>query len=163
MSAMASRAAKGSADRLRRPDRNVSAAVSTSTGRPAQSGAMAPFVCAVIDDDPDWADLVRRALERDGMAFTVKVFTDAESALDDLRSGPVDVVICDLHMPKLNGLAFTREFRNGNSETPVIIITSDAISQGDVQASGATRYVPKRTLNSDLPAVVRRLLGAAAR
>ena len=63
-------------------------------------------------------------------------------------------------MPKLDGFAFTREFRTFSSETPVVIITSDEISDREVRACGATRYVAKRTLNTDLADIVRRLLRA---
>lgn len=60
----------------------------------------------VVDDEPLIADAVRRVLEEE---FDVASITDALEALERLVSGDwFDVILCDVMMPKLNGV----ELRN---------------------------------------------------
>lgn len=119
---------------------------------------MRPFNCAILDDDPDWTDLIRRALDRPGLSLATRSFTDPEEALEALQREPVDIVISDLRMPKLDGFTFTRELRGFNATVPVIIVSSDILSPDEIAACGANQYVPKRILNTELATAVRALL-----
>jgi DNA-binding NtrC family response regulator len=118
--------------------------------------------CVIIDDDPDWTDLVRRALDRPGLSVTTTSFRDAEAALEHMRFAAPDLVITDLRMPKLDGLTVAREFRTYNSSAPVIIISSNLVTPAELAACGATRFVSKRALNTELAPVVKKLAGHSA-
>ena len=98
----------------------------------------------IIDDDPDQVALVTAQLER-GRSFVTKGFTRAEDALDELRAEPPDAVVCDLVMPGLDGIAFTRRLRETNRTLPVIIATARG-TEGDAERAieaGATDFVTK--------------------
>lgn len=57
----------------------------------------------VVDDDPDMRYYLRGCLERFHRADRVAVAADGLEALDLARAGDIDVVICDIVMPRLDG------------------------------------------------------------
>lgn len=107
--------------------------------------------CAVIDDDPDWIDLIVHCLDRAGARFETVPFFEATAALDYLRQNHVDLVVSDLQMPKMDGLAFVQELRLFDQSTPVVLVSSDPSVAGEAVAAGATAFVRKGALRTDLP------------
>ncbi|HEU0014710.1 MAG TPA: sigma-54 dependent transcriptional regulator [Longimicrobium sp.] len=98
----------------------------------------------IIDDDPDQVALVTAQLER-GRRFVTKGFTRAESALEEIRAEPPDAVVCDLVMPGMDGIAFTRRVREVSESLPLIIATARG-TEGDAERAleaGATDFVTK--------------------
>jgi two-component system, OmpR family, response regulator MprA len=106
----------------------------------------------VVDDEP----AVRRALERALKleSYEVELAADGEQALDALVQSPVDAVVLDIAMPRLDGLEVDR--------TPVLMLTArdaidDRVEGLDV---GADDYLVKpfalRELQARLRALIRR-------
>jgi two-component system response regulator MprA len=60
----------------------------------------------VVDDDPDVRDSLRRSLTFEG--YTVTTAADGEQALDSVAAACPDIVVLDLQMPLLDGLATYR-------------------------------------------------------
>ncbi len=78
----------------------------------------------VVDDDVDTRAALRIVLEDEG--FTVESAGDGLTALQKLRDQPPDLVVLDLHMPRMGGEDFLDAWR-GRAETrgvPVIVITA---------------------------------------
>jgi DNA-binding response OmpR family regulator len=75
----------------------------------------------VVDDDATVSDVVRRYLERDGMA--VEVVGDGEAALDRVRADPPDLVVLDLMLPGLSGLEVCRRIQD-RPGIPVVMLTA---------------------------------------
>ena len=120
----------------------------------------------VVDDEP----AVRRALERALRleSYDVELAADGEEALDVLASSPVDAVILDVAMPRLDGLEVCRRMRNAGDRTPVLMLTArdaidDRVKGLDV---GADDYLVKpfalRELQARLRALLRRASDGAA-
>ena len=63
----------------------------------------------VVDDDPDFRDLTRRMLEREG--YTVLEADNGRAALDRLRDTIPGVVLLDLMMPEMDGFDFVAAVR----------------------------------------------------
>src|SRR2546421_1855733 len=114
----------------------------------------------VVDDEP----AVRRALERALRLenYHVALAADGEEALDALATEPVDAVILDILMPRLDGLEVCRRMRKAGDRTPVLILTArdaidDRVEGLDV---GADDYLVKpfalRELQARLRAILRR-------
>ena len=57
---------------------------------------------ALVDDDRNILTSVAMTLEQEG--FTVRTFTDGESALQDLTARPVDLAVLDIKMPRMDGM-----------------------------------------------------------
>ncbi|TMB31282.1 MAG: response regulator, partial [Deltaproteobacteria bacterium] len=75
----------------------------------------------VVDDEPSTRELFAELLERWG--YHVDQTDDGHGALKLAAELHPDVIISDLVMPKLDGLALTRALREESPDTPVIIIT----------------------------------------
>jgi two-component system, chemotaxis family, chemotaxis protein CheY len=99
----------------------------------------------IVDDSRSVRSLVRAALEAAG--HQVREATDGEAALEALETGPFDLIVADVNMPVMDGLAFTRAVRQIDRlrTTPVLILTTEA---GDDmkqrgRAAGATGWLVK--------------------
>jgi two-component system NtrC family sensor kinase len=95
------------------------------------SGSMA----LVVEDESALAAAVGEALADAG--FTVHRASDGEEALEHVRARPYDVVICDLKMPRVDGMTF---YRTAVAEAPglasrIIFMT------GDVAGTDAERFL----------------------
>src|SRR3989440_1850161 len=115
----------------------------------------------VVDDEP----AVRRALERALRLenYHVALAADGEEALDALATEPVDAVILDILMPRLDGLEVCRRMRKAGDRTPVLILTArdaidDRVEGLDV---GADDYLVKPFALKELQARLRALLRRA--
>ncbi|HSV27183.1 MAG TPA: response regulator [Sedimentisphaerales bacterium] len=75
----------------------------------------------VLDDDEAEVTAVKAALEGDGFACTT--FTDPRRCVDELRSNPCDVLVCDLVMPHADGLQVLSQAREAHPGLPVIVVT----------------------------------------
>ena len=123
-----------------------------------------PQSILVVDDEPTVREVIRRYLERDG--FVVREAADGLGALQEIQSNPPDLVVLDLMLPRLDGVALTRQVRQTQA-VPIIMLTakgetSDRIYGLDV---GADDYIAKpfspQELVSRIRAVLRRSTDAA--
>ncbi|HEX8211027.1 MAG TPA: sigma-54 dependent transcriptional regulator [Longimicrobium sp.] len=113
----------------------------------------------IIDDDPDQVALVTAQLER-SRRFVTKGFTRPEEALDEIRAEAPDAVVCDLVMPSMDGITFTRRVREFAPSLPVIIATARG-TEGDAETAlqaGATDFVTKPIEPKALETRIRRAL-----
>lgn len=114
----------------------------------------------VVEDDPALMELLRLLLEREGLE--VEVAQDGLQALDHLRARRWDLVLLDLHLPKLEGLDVLWEMRHDDhlQSVPVIIISVDDSPQTMLQGwrLGVDSYFLKPFDPGELLRVVRRIL-----
>ena len=77
--------------------------------------------------------------------YEVAVAIDGQKALDELSAGSFGVVLADLKMPKVDGLALLKELQLRGIPTECIIVTGQATVDSAVQAmrEGAYDYVEK--------------------
>src|SRR5262245_59677559 len=106
----------------------------------------------VLEDDDSMRTLVRKLLESEG--FTVETVGDGLEGLMKLETLKPHIVICDMMMPNLDGLTFTKAIKahEHTKEIPVIFLTakSDARSFTDGMAAGARFYVGKPFKHDEL-------------
>jgi two-component system phosphate regulon response regulator PhoB len=99
----------------------------------------------LVEDDPDILHMVSYKLR--GAGFDVVETVDGVAALRAARDRPPDLILLDVRMPRLDGLAVCRELRAGprTTEVPIIILTARARPQDREQAyaAGATDYIVK--------------------
>lgn len=79
----------------------------------------------VVDDEPSIRTVVRRMLEKGG--YEVLEAEDGETAIEAVNTGEnrlmLDAVICDIRMPKINGLDAIAYFRHAYPRVPLIVLT----------------------------------------
>jgi DNA-binding NtrC family response regulator len=97
----------------------------------------------VVDDEERICEAVKKALERVG--YRVETSLSALDALDMLRSGAWDMVICDIRMPQMDGMALLERIREHDPNIPVLMITGYASIESAIDAvkKGAQEYIPK--------------------
>jgi two-component system, OmpR family, response regulator PhoP len=76
----------------------------------------------LIEDDAALRLTLARQLEADG--YRVDQARDGEEGLFLAREYPVDLVIVDLGLPKLNGLTIVQRLRRDGSALPILILTA---------------------------------------
>jgi CheY-like chemotaxis protein len=93
----------------------------------------------------------------------VVAMAHGREALDFLKSNRADVVVSDMQMPDMDGLALTREIHAAYPATPVILITAHGSEDLAVEAlrAGACSYVPKTHLAELLPGTIQDVLAVA--
>jgi CheY-like chemotaxis protein len=74
----------------------------------------------VIDDNMDAADSLARYL-RVGGGFDVRVAYDGQTGLRSPVQQPPDAIVCDIGLPKLDGLQFARELVASLPRKPLLI------------------------------------------
>jgi len=114
----------------------------------------------VVEDEPTIATGLRDDLEFEG--FAVEVAGDGTSALARILDGKFDLILLDLMLPGLDGLAVCREARLKGNRTPIIMLTAKGQEVDKVVGLelGADDYVTKpysrRELLARIKAVLRR-------
>jgi len=112
----------------------------------------------VVDDDPDVRDSLRRSLSFEG--YTVTTAGDGEQALASIAAERPDVLVLDLQMPVLGGLATCRRLREQGDDVPVLMLTARSGTSDRVTGldAGADDYLPKPFALEELLARLRALL-----
>ena len=97
----------------------------------------------LVDDEPDFNLLVAEALAEAGHRVTTAA--NGEEALALVTSELFDVMVCDIRLPKLDGLSLFRRTRQESPDTTVILMTAYAAIQDAVGAvkEGAYDYLTK--------------------
>jgi two-component system chemotaxis sensor kinase CheA len=115
----------------------------------------------VVDDTLTSRMLVKNIMEAAG--YEVKTAVDGLEAFSTLNSEPFDLVLCDVEMPRMNGLELTKKVRETTkiADIPVVLLTSLASREHrekGVQA-GATAYFTKGSFDqTSLLDVIKRLI-----
>jgi two-component system chemotaxis response regulator CheY len=102
----------------------------------------------IVDDSSVMRKIVERSLRQAGVDLeSVIEASNGAEALGALRNGPVDLVLCDINMPVMDGLEFVRQSRSVESAkgVPIVMITTEGSESHVVEAlsNGARGYIRK--------------------
>ncbi len=117
----------------------------------------------VIDDDVGTQELIKFVLQKAG--HQVLCAQDGVAGLQALRQHPADLVLCDLFMPKKDGLETIRELHRDFPQVKVVAISGGNPRDGwfdflpFAKKFGAVAVLPKPFLSKELTAVVEQVLG----
>ncbi len=108
----------------------------------------------VVDDEVNLRRVLGAVLERAG--YDVLVAGDGNEGLAVLANHHIDVVVTDLRMPGLDGMALLREAQRIDPDIPVILLTAYSTVDNAVEAlkSGAFDYLTKPFEQSDVLSIV---------
>lgn len=112
----------------------------------------------VVDDDAETLALLREIVVKEG--YQVETAEDGESALRQLAEWQPDLLITDIHMPGMDGLALLAAVREKAPDVLVILLTAYGSLKTAVDAikAGAFDYLSKPFVVDDIRLVVRRAL-----
>ncbi len=104
----------------------------------------------IVDDDPDILMMYRKRFEQEG--YEVSVAADGEAGLVLIRSARPDIVVLDIHMPKMDGVSVLSELNQDPelADIPVVVLSNNNSDQMFQKISdlGAARYYIVKTLTT---------------
>ena len=146
--AVDSRPGEGATFTLRLPLVRVATAPDVAVDRPAAEDhrtGHAPRVL-VVDDHPANREVARLMLLAAGCA--VAEAADGDEAVDMVRAGSFDLILMDVRMPRVDGLAATRQIRalpGPVGRTPILAVTAEAMPEDAARclAAGMNAHLAK--------------------
>jgi CheY-like chemotaxis protein len=137
----------------------VGIAAMTAASRPTPDGhSVSPPYVLVVDDEPDMLVNVARILRRG--RYDCVTAASGEEAMTLFQHRRPDLILTDLRMPGMDGLALLRAVTRHVPPIPVVIFTaytSEATSQ-EALAAGASAFLPKPFTGAQLLEAVRAAL-----
>jgi two-component system, cell cycle response regulator DivK len=110
----------------------------------------------IIDDNPTNLKLVKVLLTIEG--YQIQTATDGHEALDKLKHFLPDLILMDLQLPGIDGIALTKQLKANSKYQNIIIIAITAFAmKGDEEralAAGCDGYIAKPISIQTLPGVL---------
>jgi two-component system, chemotaxis family, chemotaxis protein CheY len=114
----------------------------------------------IVDDSSSVRDLITFTLETAG--YKVLRGIDGSDALKHLTSTDIDLVITDLHMPKLDGIGLIKEIRSRPKYkfVPILVLTTETqvAKKQNAREAGATGWIIKPFEQDQLLNVVQKVM-----
>ncbi len=116
----------------------------------------------VVDDEPDIRKIVRMTLDKAG--YQTLEAEDGEKAIEVINTGEnrlmLDVMICDIRMPKINGVEAIAYFQKEYPRVPLIVLTGfpDTEMAASFLRQGVVDYLVKPVEAEKLKATVARAM-----
>jgi DNA-binding NtrC family response regulator len=109
----------------------------------------------VAEDEANLRLVIQKELQR--LGYRVSVAPDGEAALRRLEEGNVDVLLCDINMPRMDGMELLRRVHERPNPPEVIMLTGHATVETAIEAMklGAYDYLSKPYRITELDALVR--------
>jgi len=102
----------------------------------------------IVDDSATMRKIIMRTVRMSGLEFdrTEEAGSGLE-ALQKLESGPIDVILCDINMPEMNGTELVKKARElpSCSGTKIVMVSTESAQDliDQVMSDGADGYITK--------------------
>ncbi|MFQ3574429.1 MAG: response regulator [Thermodesulfovibrionales bacterium] len=119
-----------------------------------------PKTIMIIDDSATLRQVVVVTLKKAG--YDVIEATDGKDALSKLTGQKINLIICDVNMPNMDGITFLKELKNKPAYkfTPVIMLTTESQESKKMEgkAAGAKAWVVKPFKPEQMLAAIEKLI-----
>ncbi|MBA3003806.1 MAG: sigma-54-dependent Fis family transcriptional regulator [Desulfurivibrio sp.] len=114
----------------------------------------------VVDDEPSMREFLKILLDKSG--YSIRTAASGAEALTLLQHHSFDLIISDIRMPDLTGLALLENIKQQDLSIPVVLITAYASPEDAVLAmkNGAYDYITKPFKVDDILSVIKSALGS---
>lgn len=113
----------------------------------------------IVDDSGSFRTVVKLALQKAGYEIVEAV--DGQDACDKLDGRKLNMIVCDVNMPHMDGLTFLKHLKTTSAYkfTPVIMLTTETqeAKKNEGRAAGARAWITKPFQPSQLVDAVNRL------
>ncbi len=119
----------------------------------------------LVDDQALVREGIARLIELSDSIITAWQCSDGESGLKALRENPVDVLVCDIRMPGMDGITMAKRIRAAGDSQPILMLTTFDDHQLfiDALAAGANGFLLKDVSLTKLIDAVTTLAGGGVR
>ncbi len=109
----------------------------------------------IAEDEANLRIVIQKELQR--LGYRVQAEPDGEAALRRLEEGNVDVLLCDINMPRMDGMELLRRLHERPNPPEVIMLTGHATVETAIEAMklGAYDYLSKPYRITELDALVK--------
>jgi two-component system, NtrC family, response regulator HydG len=116
----------------------------------------------VVDDDRDTCEVLQMILSREG--YEVSIATSGDAALAQLHTQEVDLLLCDVKMPEMDGLTLLRQVKAEDSGLVVVMMSGhhDVAAAVEAMKQGAFDYLVKPLGRDDVLRSIQRVLAVRA-
>ena len=106
----------------------------------------------IVDDDQEMLRILKKDLGKYSRTFTVLTAEDGLAAVEMLKKNNISLIITDLEMPQMDGIALLSHLRERYPDIPAIVISdsSTPVEQKLAKEKGAAGYVEKPFIVEDL-------------
>ena len=110
-----------------------------------------------LEDDPDYFDLVRATLEKEGLQVEIRLVGNYADFVAALEKEPFDIILADYTLPTCNGIQALQLVLQKCPDTPILLVSGTIGEQAAIESlkRGATDYVLKHSPDRLVPAVRR--------
>lgn len=111
----------------------------------------------VVDDEENARNGLAKLLSREG--YDIATAANGHEALDYLRDNETELIITDINMPEMNGIAFLRELNRSHPASNVIMLTAYGEVESYIEAMnlGAFEYVNKPVKVEELTKIIAKI------
>jgi two-component system, chemotaxis family, chemotaxis protein CheY len=113
----------------------------------------------IVDDSGSFRTVVKLAMQKAGYAVLEAV--DGKDACTKLNGDKINLIVCDVNMPNMDGLSFLRHLKTTSAYkfTPVIMLTTESqeSKKAEGRAAGAKAWITKPFQPSQLVDAVNKL------
>ena len=112
----------------------------------------------IYDDNEVFRESLRTMLEEEPGFEVAAMLDNAETVDADVTELKPDVVLMDIDMPKVDGVAAVKRIRKINTEVPIIMLTVFDDNENIFNAiyAGASGYILKRYASIEIPSAIRK-------
>jgi len=102
----------------------------------------------IVDDSATMRKILMRTIRMSGISFDqTEEARDGKEALDKLAAAPVDLILCDINMPEMNGPEMVKRVRQMETckNTKIIMVSTESSQEviNQLKADGANGYITK--------------------
>lgn len=97
----------------------------------------------VVDDEPELRDMIQ--LRAQDMGYTIVMAENGADALAKVKAGNIDLIICDVLMPVMDGFTFYKELKKNPATAviPVLILTARGKMEESFKVMGVDDFLAK--------------------
>jgi len=102
----------------------------------------------IVDDSATMRKIIMRTVRMSGLEFdNTEEAGNGVEALEKLKNGSIDIVLCDINMPEMSGTEMVKQARQipGCKDTKIIMVSTESAQDliDGVMADGANGYITK--------------------
>ena len=116
-----------------------------------------PITVAIVEDDERIRALLRSSIDEDPRFACEYTYAEGHSAIQDFRQGVPDIIIMDVEMPGISGIACVRAIRDFAPDVPILMLTvhDDDETLFGALSAGASGYLIKGAPTQDILDAIR--------